>query len=62
MQGTNNSRIGMNNTRRGFDDETVWGYGKKNTRGNKGKGSKVQGYQQNRQNKHNNTRNYFSEE
>ncbi len=61
MQGTNNSRIGMNNTRRGFDDDN-WGYGKKNTRGSKANGSKTQVYQQGRQNKQKNIRNYFMEE
>ncbi len=61
MQGTNSSRIGMNNTRRGFDDDN-WGYGKKNTRGSKAKGSNTQVYQQGRQNKQKNIRNYFMEE
>ncbi len=61
MQGTNNSRIGMNNTRRGFDDDN-WGYGKKNTRGNKAMGSKAQGYQQGRKNKQKNVREYLTEQ
>ena len=61
MQGTNNSRIGMSNNRRDFDDSN-WGYGKKNTRGSKAKGSKTQTYQQGRQAKQKNTREYFTEE
>ena len=61
MQGSNNSRISMNNTRRDFDD-AGWGYGKKNTRGNKAKGSKTQNYQQNRQLKQKNQHEYSYEE
>jgi hypothetical protein len=60
MQGTNNSRIGMRNSRRGFDDDN-WGYGKKNTRGSKAKGSKTQGYQQGRKNKQKNVSEYFTQ-
>ena len=62
MQGTNNSRISMSNTRRDFDDEKKWGYEKKNTRGNKAKGSKAQNHQQGRYNKQKSVREYFVEE
>ena len=61
MQGSNTSRISMRNSRQEFDDSN-WGYGKKNTRGNKAKGSKIQSHQEGRKNKQKNQREYSYEE
>ena len=61
MQGSNTSRIGMKNSHQEFDDSN-WGYGKKNTRGNKAKGSKAQAHQSDRKNKQKNQNDYNHQE